>query len=495
MDVRRQKAVRRARELINSGHAAQALPLLAPFEKRARHDADLLHLLGIAYNAVNATKKTRACLDRSFKLAPHPQKLLIAAQSYRVEGETDLAVALCDQALAEFPDAASQALLAKAGALEESGQFEDARAIVAPLLEDEKLPPRLQPSAQFEWAKLLVQGKEFDQANALIDDMLTSPKIAGEQRRAFFHLKAKSCDRKKDFAGAFEAAAAANEFGKLDFDADFYEEQVTVLIENWSADALPDFPIADCQSELPIFIAGMPRSGTSLIDQIINAHPLAAGVGELADIETFALQLAQAYDSSLPPPACFGAFDDTAFSRAAAQYVLHCKKLSPRGTERVVNKALGNNKLVGLFARLFPRTRIIHAMRDPRDVAISCFMGGFNNRLHAWTTQIDWAGQAWAQSERMMQHWKDVLDVPILDVQYEALVADPENQFRRIIEFIGLPWDDACLSFHKTRRTVRTLSYDQVNRPIYKSSSGRHVNYAEFIEGIEFPAYEVQGPA
>ncbi len=91
----------------------------------------------------------------------------------------------------------------------------------------------------------------------------------------------------------------------------------------------------------------------------------------------------------------------------------------------------------------------------------------------------------------MMRHWKETLDVPILDVHYEALVADPEHQFRRIIAFIGLEWDDACMAFHNSRRTVRTLSYDQVNRPIYTTSSGRHRNYASYIEGIEFPAYVI----
>ena len=116
-------------------------------------------------------------------------------------------------------------------------------------------------------------------------------------------------------------------------------------------------------------------------------------------------------------------------------------------------------------------------------------MGGFNNHLHPWTTQIDWAARAWEQSMRMMEHWKRSLDVPILDVHYERLVRDPETEFPRIIEFLGLEWDDACREFHKSRRTVRTLSYDQVNRPLYTSSAGRHRNYAGHIAGVAFPAY------
>lgn len=489
-DLRRQKTLRDASKLFREGKAAEALPLLQPLEKKAWHDADLLHMLAIAYQSVHAVKKARECAERSYKLQPHPQKLLIAAQSYRDEGETDRAVALCDRVIEKFPQMAPHAIVLKTGALEESGQFDSARAIISPLLESSEIAPQMLRGARFEWAKLLVHEKRFEEANVLIDASIDDPSLDPASRRSYFHLKAKSCDRSKDYACAYQAAEAANEIGKIDFDAKLYEEQVSVLIENWSRQAMATFPIADCNSEIPVFVAGMPRSGTSLIDQIIDAHPKAAGVGELSDIELFADHLSRAYDSDLPPPECFGKFDNKAFTRAAATYIHHCQKLSPRGTERVVNKALGNNKLVGLLARLFPKCRIIHAIRDPRDVAISCFMGGFNNRLHAWTTQIDWAASAWAQSERMMRHWKESLDVPILDVHYEALVADPESQFRRIIEFIGLEWDDACMAFHKTRRTVRTLSYDQVNRPIYTSSSGRHGNYAPFIEAIEFPAYK-----
>jgi hypothetical protein len=144
---------------------------------------------------------------------------------------------------------------------------------------------------------------------------------------------------------------------------------------------------------------------------------------------------------------------------------------------------------VGLLSRLFPRTRVIHALRDPRDVAISCYMGGFNNRMHAWTTRIEWAACAWEQSRRMMEHWRSSLDIPILDVRYEELVRDPDTQFPRLIEFLGLEWDDACRDFYKSKRTVRTLSYDQVNRPIYTTSAGRNANYADHIAGVGFPAY------
>ncbi|MCW5777375.1 MAG: sulfotransferase [Phycisphaeraceae bacterium] len=341
---------------------------------------------------------------------------------------------------------------------------------------------------RFEWAKLLVHAKRHEEAIALLEGILLEPQPDGF-RQVVLHLLAKARDRMGDYRGAYAAAERANRINKLPFSPEVYEQQISMLIENWSRESMAKFPSSSCDSAVPVFVAGMPRSGTSLIDQIIDAHPRAFGVGELATIEDFAQQLAAAWNPDLPPPGCFGRYDSFRWTRAARDYLREVQRLAPKA-ERIVNKALGNNKLVGLIARLFPKTRIIHAIRDPRDVAVSCFLGGFNNRLHPWTTQVDWAVSAWVQSMRMMEHWKASLDVPILDVYYENLVRDPETEFPRIIEFLGLEWDDACRDFHQSRRTVRTLSYDQVNRPLYVTSAGRHANYAAFLKDIEFPRYE-----
>ena len=248
------------------------------------------------------------------------------------------------------------------------------------------------------------------------------------------------------------------------------------------------FPASDSASEVPVFIAGMPRSGTSLIDQIVDAHAQAGGVGETKGIEVFAAQLEQSWKPDLPAPDCFGTMRDGAFQAAAQSYLAMCGKLAP-GAMRVVNKALSNNRMIGVIARLFPRSRIIHALRDPRDVAVSCFMGGFNNATYPWTTRIDWIAAAWAQSERLMQHWKRETDLPILDVRYEDVVTNPDTEFPRFIQFLGLPWDEGCKRFHESRRTVRTLSYDQVNRPLYATSVNRWQHYEKFLQGVVWPSY------
>ncbi|MEQ9207057.1 MAG: sulfotransferase [Phycisphaerales bacterium] len=422
------------------------------------------------------------------KAKPNDMSKLIIARVYRIQGKTDECIIWTNKVLQKNPN--DQATLAlKAGVMEEAGRVDDAQATLLPLIESVRGDiTELSAPIQNIWARVLVQQKQYSQAITLIDHTL-SQSIPEQAKIGLLHLKAKACDRDARYDQAWSAAELANAATRLEYDPDLHTRQVDALIEIWSAKNTADFPIAVCDSIVPVFVAGMPRSGTSLIDQIIDAHPKASGVGELSAIESFAIQLSQCYNPGAPIDERFGPMNQPEWQKTADSYIKQILKASPKGTECVVNKALGNNKLVGLIARLFPKTRIIHAIRDPRDVAISCFMGGFNNSIHPWTSRADWTAHTWELSNRMMSHWKETLNIPILDVQYERLVADPENEFPRLIEFLGLDFDPSCYDFHRSKRTVRTLSYDQVNRPLYTTSSGRHKNYEKHLEGIGFPEY------
>jgi hypothetical protein len=126
---------------------------------------------------------------------------------------------------------------------------------------------------------------------------------------------------------------------------------------------------------------------------------------------------------------------------------------------------------------LFPRGRIIHCRRHPLDTCLSCFALALMPHVHQWSGDLENIGKVYLSYERLMRHWRDELEIPMLDVPYEGLVSDPEAWTRRIIEFCGLPWDDRCLRFHQRRRVVKTASYDQVTRPIYTSSVGRYKGF------------------
>ena len=488
-ETKQARRIAEARRLAREGKHDEALRVLQPLLHTSRPDAQSLFEAAAILAMSQRVDQALPLAIRSLAQVEHPDTLRLLAFCRTTMGDTDQALAACDRAEALDPGHHGTRCL-RGNALEQGGRFDEALTVVEPLVHEiEECGQALDPKIGLLWAKILVQFKRNDEACEYIDRALADEGAGGEIRVALLHTKAKALDRSRDYAGAYAAARSANAIGELEFHPEIYEEQVTALIENWSRDQMARFPISSCASEVPVFVAGLPRSGTSLLDQIIDAHPRAAGVGELSSLDMFARQLSQAWDPDLEPPGSFGSFNSRRWTQAAERYVRSIQELSP-GAERIVNKSLGNNRLVGLLARMFPKTRIIHAIRDPRDVAVSCFMGGFNNALFPWTARLEWVARAWEQSMRMMEHWKATLDVPILDVHYERLVTRPETEFPRIIEFLGLDWDDACNQFYRSRRTVRTLSYDQVNRPLYTSSAGRHTHYARFLEGIEFPEYD-----
>ncbi|MCB9848573.1 MAG: sulfotransferase [Phycisphaeraceae bacterium] len=457
--------------------------------KHNKKDTTAHLLLALIAERSHDAASAKRYAEKALTIKPHADAHMVLSRLDRQAGNTDAALEHSQRALAIKPGHVSF-LLQRAGTLEEAGRVAEARAIVDPLIDGfEARGQALPVTLRYELAKLLVQEKNYGRAVEVIDELLGDGSTPRDLVRTIQYLKAKACDRSGRYEEAFDAATLGNDIGRLEFDPALYEQQVTALIETWSAERIAEYPRATCDDATPVFVAGMPRSGTSLIDQIIDAHPLAAGVGELATIEVFAARLGKVYDPDKPPPDCFGRYNQFRWTSVAHDYLSEVRRSAPPGVQRIVNKSLGNNKLVGLLALLFPRTRIIHALRDPRDVAISCYMGGFNNRLHAWSTRIEWVASAWEQSLRLMDHWKCILEIPILDVRYEELVRDPDSQFPRLIEFLGLEWDEACRAFHQSRRTVRTLSYDQVNRPLYTTSAGRHQHYAAQLEGVEFPDY------
>ncbi len=483
------QALARARGHLGADRLDRAYAELQVVLARDARNAEAHYLVALVAERTHQPQLTVQHARRSLAEIEHPDTRFALSRGLRRMGETDAAIAECDRALAARPGE-PELLIHRAGTLEEAGRHAEARASIEPLIASlEEAGKPLPTALRYEMAKLLVQEKRHDDAIAMLDEMIAADSTPEQSRRLEHYLRAKACDRAGRYDDAFASATAGNPIGRLEFDPQLYAQQVGTLMQHWSAERMERFPLSSVRSELPVFIAGMPRSGTSLIDQVIDAHPHAAGVGELGTIENFASLLSRVFDPDKEPPACFGEMGEAQWSQAAEAYVAEIRSRAPAGAQRIVNKALGNNRIVGLLARLFPGTRIIHAMRDPRDVAISCYMGGFNNAMYPWTTKIEWVAAAWEQSLRMMDHWRATLGVPILDVRYEDLVRDPGRQFPRLIEFLGLEWDEACLSFHETKRTVRTLSYDQVNRPLYTSSAGRWERYAPHLEGVVFPAY------
>jgi tetratricopeptide (TPR) repeat protein len=234
-------------------------------------------------------------------------------------------------------------------------------------------------------------------------------------------------------------------------------------------------------SDVPVFIVGMPRSGTSLVEQIIASHPKAYGAGELDDIGFIAARMgmkgvrtdvavdAQHIDS----------LTQAEVAKAATKYLNRLSRRSPDAV-RITDKMPHNFERLGLIALMFPRARVIHCRRDPVDTCLSIFMQDFQ-QAHGYAADLRSLGLYYAEYTRLMAHWQKVLPVPLLDVDYERLIEDAPAEIRKIIGFTGLKWDDACLNFHRTRRAVATSSHWQVRQPIYATSIKRWHNYRQFL--------------
>ena len=483
----RQQQIAGIRQLIVQGRLADAMKQLVPMTKTNSRDADAWALRAMVAERVDNTREMALCAHRSVDIHPSPHGLVALATALGKLGQTDEALSCCARATELAPDQIAIELQ-RGQLLEEAGRIEEAATVIEPIrTQMMEQGDDLVAMAHYEWAKILLHRGDLDAAMTVIDDDLLPATTRDDQRSQALFLRAKVCDRAGHYDDAWDSATQANSIGKSKYGPDGHAGQVTSLMNRWSPALIDRFPVSTCPSEVPVFIAGMPRSGTSLVDQIIDAHPQGAGVGELDSIQHFARQLGQAYDVSKLPPECFGPYQSPELTRAANQYIAQVSALAPREAQRIVNKALGNERLIGLLSRLFPCTRIIHTRRDPRDVAVSCYLGGFNNRTFSWTTKLEWSAHAQRQSTRMMQFWSDTLDIPMMDVRYEDLVQSPETEMPRLIEFIGLDWNDACTTFHESRRTVRTLSYDQVNKPLYSTSIDRWKHYESHLQGVDWP--------
>jgi hypothetical protein len=239
-------------------------------------------------------------------------------------------------------------------------------------------------------------------------------------------------------------------------------------------------------SRLPILIVGMPRSGTTLVEQILASHPRVHGAGELEDLARIVGGLCQSagnYPEAIP------ALDPGQLGAIAERYLEGLVSRSG-GAERVTDKMPSNFYFIGLIHLALPEASIIHVRRDPLDTCLSCFSKLFASPQNH-TYDLAELGRYYRKYAELMAHWREVLPAGrMLEVRYEDLVADFEPAARRILAHCGLDWDEACRSFHRTARPVHTASAAQVRQPIYGSAVGRGKPYREFLTPLlrELPA-------
>lgn len=328
---------------------------------------------------------------------------------------------------------------------------------------------------------------EETRAAQLLEEILMRPDFANDVKAEMHFALGKLYDRLKRYPEAFRNFEQGNTLTGYRFDRAEETRRFEQIIEAFPAALQRKRPRASNRSRLPVFIVGMPRSGTTLTEQILASHPLVHGAGELDDIHNLAQRMHQRLGLAQPYPYCMSTITRRQLDTLAQAHLDRLGSLS-RGMARVTDKMPHNFRSLGLIDLLFPGARVIHCRRDPLDNCVAIYTQYFNES-HAYATSLSDLGYYYRLYERLMRHWAETVQIPVLDLRYEELVAEPERHIREIIAFCDLPWDERCLRFHETKREVNTFSYDQVRRPIYKTSAGRWRNYAPFLG----PLYEALG--
>ncbi len=466
-------ALREAQQLEAAGEAYDRAIALEPKSAEAHSGrAVVLHRLGRLEDA-NVAYRTALDLAGDHPAAVGTRALL--GHSLMESGHVEEAVAELHAAYAGSGQYEEE-ICRCAVDLYRRGHTEPALALLARLVEIDRESPRVTAMIALFEAVL----SPTDAALERIEGLLHQHDLPREVERSLRFGIGRLLDRADRFDEAFAHIAAGNQLSEVVYDAAGRREYVDDCCAMFSQERVATLRRATIASELPVFIVGMPRSGTTLVEQILASHPQVHGADELADIEDMVRTLPESVGAAEPFPLCMTAVTSALATQLAADYLAKLERLG-RGASRVTDKMPHNFLYLGLIACLFPHSRIVHCMRDPLDCGLSNYFQDFDTVALGYSTDLTHIGEEYRQYGRLMGHWRAVLELPILDVAYESLVAEPERVSREVVAFCGLEWDARCLSFHDNPRHVRTWSFDQVREPIYQRAVGRSRHYAAHL--------------
>jgi tetratricopeptide (TPR) repeat protein len=398
---------------------------------------------------------------------------LSLSMALRMLGDTAAAEASCEKALALDPNyVEALSLLGELRA--DRGQFTEAQELFQRAL-------TLDPEFPFAFFSIAMHRKMTGEDGAWLKGVsaLLAKRLPLRYEISLRYGLGKYFDDLKHYDQAFDNYRRANELTKrngLVYDAARLARHVDRIIDSFDAASMRAAQVRGNPSERPVFIVGMPRSGTSLTEQILASHPGVFGAGELSfwdgAFSTYEAAGLEGHQGAHLIP------------RMAVEYLEQLTHVSG-GALRVVDKMPPNFMNLGLIHAAFPRARIIHMQRHPIDTCLSIYFQYFLN-THPYANDLGSLAHYYGEYLKIMDHWRATIPASaLLEIPYEALIEDQEGWTRRMLDFVGVPWDPKCLDFHRTDRVVITASKWQVRQKIHASSAGRWKNYEKFVGPLQ----------
>ena len=436
-------------------------------------------IIAISQVALGEWDEAVLSFGRALQLKPdYVDAHLGLASVLLTQGKPEEALASCNKAL-QLDPANTDAIALAATIAKRTGDVDKAFRLLSPLV----VNGVQQVNVAVTFAMVSKDLGRQAEAIALMEKTLDSGPALSVTARTNLHFNLGMLyDDIHQYDKAFHHYQQGNRLKPLTFDQADYARLIERIIAVHTPEFMERLPRARAHSDRPVFVVGMVRSGTTLVEQILSSHPDVFGAGELPDITGIIRTLPGFLGTDDRYPECLPNFTQEAADVMASRYLDRLAQLAPDSI-RVIDKLPGNFMYLGLIELLFPGARIIHCRRDPVDTCLSAYFQDFSSN-HPYAYDLSNLGSFYRGYLKLMTHWRNVIRLPLFEISYEDLVEDNERVIRSLVEFCGLGWDDRCLNFYETRRFVGTASNDQVNRPLYRESMQRWKNYERYLQPL-----------
>jgi len=462
--------------LLYSGALVEAIAACEDSLHKHPNDDEVLALLGQALAQLRRRDEAMACIMKAIRLEPkRPEYTTLLGELYMNSGRYRDALVQFDKAIKAHP-LYDPAWAGKSSTYLRMSKPEKARKVIEKRVESGDITP----SIAVLHARVLVKLDEADTAADILQPYLDDTSLPIENQRSLWFSLGSAHEKAGRLPDAFKAYAHANGLIGKRWDSATQAGIHDLTTSQCSRANLQACANSGVDGSRMIFIVGLPRCGSTLMEQILHSHNAAHGIGESELLPIVAARFHEHGDDGTLLPMSMKDLDAESLAAAAAEYIDKAA-LNAGDASRIIDKQLGNYLYLGFIEKALPGARIIHCRRNPMDQCLSAWSRQFPPGTNAWADELGSAGELYCMYENLMEHWRNTLSAPMLEFRYEDLVKDTETESRRIIEFCDLEWDPACLRFWENKRTVLTMSSDQVRQPIYDSARNRHRAWGDLL--------------